>query len=361
MLSLRPYTVLTRVLEGEMNGLARVSDDSVRRTMPYFEVVKRRDDHPDNQEARLVDAAERIANTWRLRGPAFVEIYDAMVVQSDWWERNHPILGFYEYLQHRNVEAVPTTALDRRGDYRAAFVRAVRTLGTGIGIRIYADELEMPDRTLADVVSLLSEAGVSASETDLVLNLERVRPDQLSKMRGLILDFFASAYQTVQPRSVTLIGSSVPEDLSAVTEDGEALVRRLELALWRDVGMGAWRRGLPLRLGDYGVVRPEYVDKRGPFPNINARLMYTVPEGILLLRGCSRKKVPLDEQYGRLASKLAGHRYFRDSMSWADRFVRASAHGAAASGQPSKWISVCTARHVEFACLQTEEILAAAN
>jgi hypothetical protein len=328
--------------------------------MPYFEVVKRRDDNEDNQESRLVEAADRIADTWRHRGPAFTEIYDAVPKESGWWHRGHPILGFYEYLRSRGVEVIPTTALDRIGDYRQAFVQAVRRLENGMGIRLYSDDLEIPERTVKELVEFFSQAGIESTKVDLVVNLERVRSDQLSLLRGQILDFFAALYRTVTPRSLTLIGSSVPENLSAVPENGEALVRRLELGIWRDVGMGAWRRGLPLRLGDYGIVRPEYADKKGPFPNINARLIYTVPDGMLVLRGCSRKKLALDEQYGRLASKLSKHQYFRDSMNWADRFVRASVHGVA-SGQPSKWISVCTSRHVEFASSQTEEILASVS
>lgn len=360
-MALRPYTVVTRVLEGETSGLLRVSDNAVHRTMPYFEVVRRRDDTEDNQESRLVEAAERIADTWRFRGPAFVEIYDAIPRESGWWERGHPIAGFYKYLRHRGVEVVPTTSLDRSGDFRNAFIDTAKALGNGLGARLYSDDLELPENTVGNLVELLADANIAASQLDVVINLERLRSDQLGSLRGAVIDFFAAIYRVIEPRSITLIGSSVPENLSGIPENGEAHVRRLELSMWRDVGMGAWRRGLPLRLGDYGVVRPEYVDRKGPFPNINARLIYTVSDGMFVLRGCSRKKVPLDEQYGKLASKLAAHRDFSDSMQWADRMIRASARAASASGQPKRWISVCTSRHVEYASTQTEEILANAS
>ena len=360
-MALRPYTVVTRVLEGETGGLLRVSDDAVNRTMPYFEVVRRRDDNDGNQESRLVEAADRIADTWRFRGPAFVEIYDAIPKESGWWDRGHPITAFYKYLQHKGVDVVPTTSLERIGDFRKAFIDAVVALRNGFGARLYADDLELPENTVGSLVELLADTKIAASQLDVVINLERIRLDQLGNLRGAVLDFFAAIYRVIEPRSVTLIGSSVPEDLSGIPENGEVLVRRVELGIWRDVGMGAWRRGLPLRLGDYGVVRPEYVDRKGPFPNINARLIYTVSDGMLVLRGCSRKKVPLDEQYGNLAAKLAAHRYFGDSMHWADRIIRASARVASASGQPKKWISVCTSRHVEYASTQTAEILASAT
>ena len=336
-----------------------MSDGAARLTTPYFEVVKRRTDDQQATERRLGRAADDIVACWRYRDKAFIEVFDPPPITDSWWSASNPLLLFYDFLRLGGVSVVPVTALDRQGEYRAAFVEAVRRAKNGVAIRLYKDDLELPAMSIAAIDALAKDCACTANQVDVIINLERILPERIAELRTRCLDFVSALSRGIDCRSLTIIGTSIPESISVVPEDGEVIARRLEVDLWQSLAPALRTTRLSCKVGDYGVVRPEYVDRKGPFPHINGRLFYTLETGTLVLRGKSRMEEPLEDQYSKLARRVAAGRHFRgDDFSWGDRFIERCARWPSAPGDPTKWIAACTSHHVELVSAQAERIFA---
>ena len=100
-------------------------------------------------------------------------------------------------------------------------------------------------------------------------------------------------------------------------------------------------------------MRPEYDDRKGGFDNINAKIFYTTPKSIYILRGKSRKKEKLDDQYPDLARRLMRSGVFQgQEFSWGDARIAEYAQRGQAPGSPKTWIVISTAHHVELVATQ---------
>lgn len=347
------YVPFIQVIEGDMEGLSHASPIAQGRVCPYFEIVKTRPRKTDRSASFVACAADLIAKTWSHKGPAFVELFDEPGDEEDDWfpSSDHTLFLLHRYLLQQNVFVIPTIALYRTGLYRAAFLVAARIASAGVGIRLYADDLELPSETIIKLRELGSETQSPNSDIDLIINLQRIKPDQLNFLRTRLLDFLATLSREAPYRSITLVGTSIPEKLTEVVPANEERhVLRLELQLWRDVCASL---GKQIALGDYLVVRPEYDDRIVNFADINAKIAYTTEESTYLIRGQSKKKERLEDQYRKLARRLVQSGIFQGAeSSWGDARIADYAQRGYASGAPKNWIVICIAHHIELVSTQ---------
>ena len=348
-----PYVPIMRVLPGDMEGVRHASYNAQRITRPLFVIVEPRPRDSDSGGSFVVSAANSIVRSWRLKGTPFVELFDVPPADDgDWFSTEHPLVLLHKYLKGLNVPFVPVAPIYRQGDYLDAYLTAVRAGGIGMGTRLYASELEEPDKTVEKIFALSRAAACQNSAVDLIIDLERIRPDQLKSRRSEVLDFL-SALDLVKPfRSLTLAGSSLPENLEDIPVDEDRDVPRLDLSLWRDVRIARGPSGL-LGYGDYVSVRPEYEDRQSSFGNINAKLVYTMENVTRILRGHSSKLERLEFQYPKLSRRLVSSGVIpKAGFSWGDDRIAACAANRWVSGQPVSWISVATSHHFEFVSAQ---------
>ncbi|OGA44749.1 MAG: hypothetical protein A3F74_19855 [Betaproteobacteria bacterium RIFCSPLOWO2_12_FULL_62_58] len=347
------YVAFMRVLEGDMEGLRHASRTAQGRTQPYFEIVKTRPRKSDRGASFVVRAADWIVDTWRLKGPAFVELVDEPGPEENNWfpSQDHTLVLLHRYFRQKNVTAIPTIPLDRTGPYREAFLKVASVASSGMAVRLYADDLELPSETIAKLRKLGLEARRANSEIDLIINVQRIKLDQLNLLRSKILDFLAALAAEAPYRSITLVGTSVPESLSEVVpENEEREVPRLELRLWREVCAAYGRL---IGLGDYLIVRPEYDDRKGGFDNINAKIFYTTDKSTYIVRGKSRKKEKLEDQYPNLTQRLTRSGVFQDAeFSWGDARIAEYAQRGQAPGSPKIWIVIGISHHIELVSAQ---------
>lgn len=327
------YVAVMRVLQGDMEGLRYASQTAQGRTRPCFEIVKSRPRKSDRGANFVARAADLIVDTWRLKGPAFVELFDQPdPEESNWFpSEEHTLVLLHRYLQQKGVTTIPTTSLDRTGPYRDAFLEVARIAPAGVAARLYTDDLELPSISIAALRRFGIDTTRKNSEIDLLLNLRRIKPEQINSLRSEVLNFLSAIDAEPSYRSITLIGTSVPEGLSGVVPEGEDRdVLRCELQLWREVC--AARNSL-IGLGDYGIVRPEYDDRNKGFQNINAKILYTAEKATHVVRGKSRKKERLEDQYPDLARRLTKSGVFRGAeFSWGDARIAEYAQYGQAPG-----------------------------
>jgi hypothetical protein len=331
-----------------MEGMRNTSSRVHLFTRPLFVIVKPRSRKTDIGKDFVLKAADQLVETWRARGVPFVELFDEPEKRAaDWWSSDHPVALLHRYLRNRGVSAVPVTATDRHGDYATAVSVAVKEGKQGLAIRLYENDLEIPTETLSLVGEIAAGAGCAQSSVDLLLDLQRIQFPRIPELRSRVLDLLAAIERGPNFRSITLIGSSVPADLSGVPEYEQRDVIRLELRLWREIEQA--RKGrFALGYGDYGVVRPEYDDRKRGFKHINAKIFYTTPEFTRVFRGRSRMKEKLESQYVKLAQKLYQSEVFRGSeFSWGDSRIAACARRLDECSMPGAWIAFATSHHVE--------------
>lgn len=347
------YVPLIRVLEGEMQGTRRTSMRAHKRMCPFFEVVRRRRRSAETPDQYLGRAADLIVETWRLNGPAYVEIIDVPKLDQSWFSTNHPVVLLHDLLRYRSVRAIPIMATYRDVDYREAVIATVKKANAGVGLRIFDNDLEVPSETLQFVRDLVRDAGISTNDVDLIIDVHRLLLDRLPALRSQILDFLAAVDGKVALRSVTVIGSSVPASLDGIPPNQMREIPRLELRLRKELVAAGWAN---LRHGDYVTVPPEFVDRDGPFPHINGKLLYTLEEGTLVIRGQSRQKEKLEDQYSSIVRRLiASGKFSGSGLGWGDSYIETCSKWPTSPGDPTTWVAVGTCHHLEFASAQTTQ------
>ena len=161
-----------------MEGLSHASPLAQGRVCPYFEIVKTRPRKTDRSTSFVANAADLIVKTWRLKGPAFVELFDEPGPEEDDWfpSSDHTLVLLHRYLLQKNVIAIPSIALYRTGLYRTAFLAVASIAHAGIGVRLYEDDLELPSETIRKLRELGGDARRPNSDIDLIINLPLLNP-----------------------------------------------------------------------------------------------------------------------------------------------------------------------------------------
>lgn len=349
------YVAVFQVLSAEMDGVQHISDNVIQNTCPLFRIVKSR--NAEVPEKYLGRAVESIANSWRGRGVAYVELIDTPVLDS-LWAVDHSLVLIHRALSNEGVPTIPVVATHHlNDDHYKAVVTVAKGDKRGIGVRLYESDLEVPEETIKYIKKLAKDADTNLSSIDVLIDFERLLISRLPAIRALTLDFLSALDSSFNCRSVTVIGSSIPPDLDAIPHNSVRLIPRLEMVLWRQLVEARKERGIP-RFGDHLITRADYVDVGGPFPNINAKILYTTNDGILIFRGQSRKKERLENQYTRLARSIINNKeiYSGRNFSWGDRLLDQYANGAMSSGTPSKFIAIGTSHHLTLVSAEVTEV-----
>lgn len=356
------YVPILPALPADTEGAAQVTDDAIGVIRPLFVIVKSRNRNSDTSPHFVVKAANRIIDCWSQKGTPFVELFDEPNADDPgWFPDSHTLVLLHRYLRSRGVCSIPVVTTDRSGDYLLAFIDVVRANNCGLCCRLYEDDLELPRVTLERIAEIGTSADCGNSQIDLIIDLKRILPNRLATLRSLVLDFL-SATDQVQPfRSLVIAGSSLPEGLKGIPENGERDVPRLEFSLWKEIRSFRGKRRAPA-LGDYCSVRPEYDDRRSGFTHLNGKLFYTWEGGTRVFRGQSRAKCKLHLQYREIAKRVVNNDVFAGSArSWGDRQISHSATRFRVSGRPGLWISYSTSHHIEVVAAQATREIAAAE
>jgi hypothetical protein len=358
--ALSHYVPILRVLEGEIEAVRRISPNTQHSITPMFEIIKpgRRSDPTERYLGKAVD---QLVDAWSFRGPCYVELYDPPAIDAAWWSAAHPLTLLHTSLALRGVSAIPVIATDRfrTADYREAFVASARRLKNGVGLRLFEDDIEVPGEPIQIIRDLCAEVGCAARDVHLILDFRRILLDRISSARSLALEFLASLDGSFKVGSISVGGSSVPPNLDGIPRNEEREVPRLELRLWREIRGARRFTAEPIGLCDYGMVRPEYVDRKANFANINGKIFYTLPDTTLVARGQSRKLENLESQISRLATRILRHPSFcGEAFSWGDSYIQTCADRGYGSGSPTTWISVTTSHHLAFVATQVAQEMA---
>jgi Beta protein len=183
-------------------------------------------------------------------------------------------------------------------------------------------------------------------QTDLIVDLAD-RVGVIADLGSSLELAFRNLHRADEWKSVTIAGSSMPENFSDYDKDRVHLIERVEWTLWQQL----IALSLPYRLdyGDYATVAttPPPTNIRTGFP-INVR--YTLPTQFLICRGVRTRGEGAKDQ----DKQLIGHantivRYKKRSRltCWADTMIDKIAEGEEKPGSLETWDKIAVNRHIE--------------
>jgi hypothetical protein len=182
-------------------------------------------------------------------------------------------------------------------------------------------------------------------QTDLIVDLA----DKVAVVSdlGSALDLaFRNLHCATKWRSVTVAGTSMPENFGDYDMDNVHLIERMEWTLWQQL----ISLSLPYRLdfGDYATVAimPPPPNIAWGFP-INVR--YTLPTQFLICRGVrtrGEKAKDLDKQLIAHAKRIVEYRNRCRLDCWADCTIDKIA-ARELKGNLESWVTIAVNRHIE--------------
>ncbi len=274
-----------------------------------------------------------------------------------WGTGSFVLEEMFGYLRGIGVRFIPVFGFDHEPELWDRIAHVAREGGGGITFRLRIDDLEAGEDTLSLVIDLIDGAGINAEQTNLILDLGSLREldvAEISRLRDRVQDFADAAFAARSFRVISVVGSSMPKDVSDVPEDHMASIERRELLLWLDAYTSL--RGKPLSFGDYGIVHPNF-SLKNPATNANAKIRYTRGRHHHIFRGRSLKKFSY-KQYYSLASRVVRSQHFLQSdYSFGDDYVWRCSKEENGTGNLGTWVEVDMNHHMVYVADHLHQML----
>ena len=230
--------------------------------------------------------------------------------------------------------------------------------GRGLTFRLKIDDLEAGEDTIADLIERLRYAGIPASSTKILIDLESVGDldmVSLARLRGLTQDFVETALTAENFGIISVIASSMPKDVGSIAKEGTKSFYRQEMPLWFNVAAGVPSEAIAF--GDYGIVHPNFSDKIIA-TNANAKIRYTKGLHHHVFRGYSLKEGLKYKQYHELAQRVVDSPvYIGRDHSFGDDYAWRCANMEVSSGNLGTWVEVDMNHHLVYMAAQLPQIL----
>ena len=347
------YVPILRWRQGEYKALKFLSDDVKAGIVPLIEIPSIAWDFVEEEPQKdlashLNPIPRQILDHWASK--YFLDFgllfQSDQTTESSFADVSKELVKFFDLLGTNASKAVPVTSATRDAGFQQAVSGIAAEYGTGSCVRLTLEDA-LGQSALTAVASVL---GIAPEDIDVVIDLKSVDPAQLSLLRivlkGLLSNLAGQSY-----RSVSLVGSSFPIDLSDITP-GIGSVTRAEYSLWKqlkkDIGTTVW-------FGDYGI---SHVDVREIDPRLmvaSASIRYTADNEWLIFRGRSLREQRYGgyAQYRSLSTQLVNHAaYSGPRFSWGDDYLFKCAHSLAGTGNLTTWRQVGTNHHITFVVRQ---------
>jgi hypothetical protein len=351
------YVPVLKWRQGEYRALKSLDEEVKESVVPLIEIPPIAWDFVEEQPQKNVPAhlesmPQSLADHWT--GKCFVDFRFLVSEPVPTEELNEnqgvdlagQLLQFFDDLRLRQPAAIPVTGPSRDSAFQDA-VREIANRGdTGVCVRLNLEDA-FGEAALPAIGSVLS---VAPELIDVVVDLQNVDPNQLALLR-VVLKGFLGKLSKHGYRSVALVGSSFPRDLSEVSP-GIGNITRSEWNLWSQM---RGELGTSVAFGDYGI---SGVDVREIDPRImvaSASIRYTTDNEWLIFRGRSLRETRFGGyvQFRTLSTQVVNHAaYCGASFSRGDQYLFKCAHSLVGTGNLTTWRQVGTNHHITFVVRQ---------
>lgn len=351
----RTYMPLLRWKRGEQVALAALNDSTKANMTPLIMLANEQYKHrkgTTKTEAKTAAKAfcDEVKSVW---GDSELKLYAGDLVAPGEDDPN-PLVAIGEQALEAGLSLVPVVRLDDADDYKIAAVDIANAGSGAIALRLTLGEMSDAHEWVDTV---------TPENTDLIIDFGG-EIGVATKLGGVLADAFARLHSGPSWRSVTIAGSSIPDDFTGVAA-GSHRIPRQELAVWSALR----KRSLPYTLffGDYATISP---NARAPgvrwgYP-INVK--YTLKDDFFICRGIRTlglppkkdgtpaKKVPTMD----MGPQLIGHAKRivdlpdRDALPncWGDAQIDKIASGDLGPSGLAEWVQYSVNRHIELTVSQ---------
>jgi len=317
--TLSKYTPILNDKQAELHALASLSE-AMRGVMTPIVQLR----HPVRSDKalkswtpvsslleRLQNPNDGIVGCWGSDRPIGIDLRLLRLREFD----QSPMDELFERCADIGIKAIPVTGREQSQEARGAAARAARRLGNGACIRIVGDDLGIGT---AGLRIMLAELDIPRESIDLIFDLGDIPTANTFLLDGVVSASMASFTPLGDWRSVALVGTSFPSNLSSVVEHNSFnLIARVEQSLWRRVCSSVEGRPSPT-FGDYGIVSTD----QSPGFKGAANLRYAVKDQWYILRGQPRETATSYDYLG-LAKELRAQDVWRSTDHCAGcRFIQ---------------------------------------
>lgn len=327
------YIPILRWKRGERGALERLSDAARQRTSPLFVVAA--DQYKERGNA---SAAQHIAGEIQKIAGSIPFFLDASALPDD--AKSHPIDDIAAQARAAKLALIPAATMSCSPAYLRSIGKIAHADNRGVLLRT-----DLNGMTSAS--SWIGSWPMPVGQTDLLVDVA----DNVGKVLSLgavVSDAFAGLHKGANWRSVTIAGTSMPENFSGYTS-GAHVIPRAELSLWKQ--LHSYKLPYRLDYGDYATV-PISVPPPGIKWGYPINVRYTLDNSFLICRGVSTTGIggiEMEPQLINHAKMIKAHPD-RSALSgcWADTTIDAVASGAEKPSNLERWVTIGVNRHIEL-------------
>lgn len=333
------YVPILRWKKGERRGLNNLQSDAKTDVVPLFQLQPEQFKAPTGARSASVSPAQhfvaQVLADWGT-SPFYL---DASALPQGIGTAHHPLIDIAAAARVAGIHLIPATSLGVKPSYQTAVVAINSADNRGAALRVDLSEFSSASSWVAGL-------SLPLSQLDLIADL-KTSIGVASALGTALITTFATLHGGASWRTVTIAGTSIPDDFSGYSA-GLHTIKRIEWSLWSKLVTA----GLPYRLdyGDYATVSlaapPSGIAWGYP---INVK--YTLKNEFLICRGIKttgKGGVDMAPQLISHAKKIKGHSG-RGPITgcWADDQIDKVASGTQSCGSLETWVRYGVNRHIE--------------
>lgn len=326
------YRPLLKAKQGEFGALATLSPMVREIARPIMEPL------PEHTED-VAKFVRPMTKAWSAAGVPFMLDFRLSAAAT-------AVTDAGELLLEAGVGTIPVVANDQSSEYVTANAEVAKRHEAGAAVRLYADDIGNLDALPRLLDTTLRWLRQDPAEVDILIDLYAFTGAQVGAMTTASVAALRSLPRVNEWRSITLLGTSFPENLSGLKVDSVTKVRRAEWEVWQRMTS----RELPRRpdFGDYGIAHPELPNVDPRYMTMSANLRYTIADSWLVFKGRGVNKHGY-EQFNALCRKLVQMpEYSGPDFSWGDAAIKAHCRIGSGPGNASTWRQIGASHHITF-------------
>lgn len=333
------YVPILRWKQGERRGLAQLQSSTKTDVIPLFQLQPEQFNTPKGANNVGVSPAQHFAAQVLAEWGTSPFYLDASALPQSAGTAHHPLIDIAAAARIAGIHLIPATSLGVKASYQTAVIATDATDKRGAALRVDLSEF-------SSASSWVIGLSIPLSRLDLIADL-KTSIGVASALGAAIITTFSTLHGGKSWRTVTIAGTSIPDDFSGYAA-GLHTIKRIEWSLWSKLVAA----GLPYRLdyGDYATVSlaapPSGIAWGYP---INVK--YTLKNEFLICRGVKttgKGGVDMAPQLTSHAKNIVSYPgRGRITGCWADDQIDDVASGKQSCGSLETWVRYGVNRHIE--------------
>lgn len=355
------YVPILKWKRGEQKALEYLDDSIKDKIVPLLELPPIAyitiDDLPSKSiDEHLDGTGEQIKQSLGNR-PFFIDLL--WLEDFDSMKNGQPPLEFLiDDFINKDLNPIIVTGTNRIDSYNESIYKLLNKYkDINVCIRIEDDDFfDIED----NIKEIMKEINASENRTHLIIDLKYIR-NNINSLLLSIPTVINSIPNINEWLSLSICGTSFPENLSMIEKDSIESIDRVFWKLWNKlISKPKLLNRLP-QFGDYAIAHPDIKDIDPRLMNMSGNIRYTSSDKYVIFKGHSTKKGKKYKdgwtQMFTLTEKLINHNcYCGKYFSYGDNYIYECAKEKKSTGSAETWRRAATNHHLTFVTVQLSNL-----